>query len=182
MSAMKTHRSAVVLIPPLEVWAPIQDIRRRYDRQFRRWMPHVTLLYPFRPPEQFEEAVQHLTQVSLCMPPFELELATFQHFEHNLGSFTMWLAPQPPEPLMELQTRLLGAFPDCNDVSLHTGGFLPHLSVGQARTRDELMHRLALLQAGFRPIRFTAAEIALIHRGPGHQERFEVERLVPFRA
>ena len=39
----KTHQSAVVLIPPREVWAPIQAIRREHDRHLRRWMPHVTL-------------------------------------------------------------------------------------------------------------------------------------------
>ena len=44
-----THESAIVLIPPQEVWEPIQAIRRVHDRQVRRWMPHVTLLYPFLP-------------------------------------------------------------------------------------------------------------------------------------
>jgi len=177
---MKTHRSAVVLIPPLEVWPTIQGIRRRYDRQFRRWMPHVTLLYPFRPFEEFEEAAERLSKALLGVEPFELELATFHHFEHNTRTFTLWLAPQPAEPLVDLQARLVREFPDCNEVNLHSTGFLPHLSVGQARTREELEVRLALLQTRFRPIRFVATEIALIHRGPGHRDRFEVESLIPF--
>src|SRR5262249_27220192 len=44
-----THTTAVVVIPPADAWPPIQALRERYDRQFRRWMPHITLLYPFRP-------------------------------------------------------------------------------------------------------------------------------------
>ncbi|MBI5480461.1 MAG: 2'-5' RNA ligase family protein [Deltaproteobacteria bacterium] len=46
---MKTHHTAVVIIPPGEIWGPIQAIRQRHDQQFHRWMPHITPLYPFRP-------------------------------------------------------------------------------------------------------------------------------------
>ena len=53
--SQKTHTTAAVLIPPEDVWGPIQAIRREHDRQFRRWMPHITLLYPFRPREQFPQ-------------------------------------------------------------------------------------------------------------------------------
>ena len=44
----KTHTTAVVLIPPESVQPPIQAIRSVHDRNFLRWMPHITLLYPFR--------------------------------------------------------------------------------------------------------------------------------------
>ena len=47
MTTNKTHTTAVVLIPPEEVWEPIQALRRAHDRNFDRWMPHITLLYPF---------------------------------------------------------------------------------------------------------------------------------------
>jgi 2'-5' RNA ligase superfamily len=53
----KTHQTAVVLIPPEAVWPPIQALRQQYDRHVRRWMPHITLLYPFRPREEFERIV-----------------------------------------------------------------------------------------------------------------------------
>jgi hypothetical protein len=58
----KTHQTAVAVVPPQEVWGPIQAIRERHDRQFRRWMPHVNLLYPFYPPERFEEALPRLIE------------------------------------------------------------------------------------------------------------------------
>lgn len=38
----KTHRTAVVAMPPPEVWEPIQAIRRQHDRNVQRWMPHIT--------------------------------------------------------------------------------------------------------------------------------------------
>ena len=58
---MKTHKSAVVIIPPEEIWEPIQKIRRLYDRQCHRWMPHITLIYPFRPRSELERAVAVLS-------------------------------------------------------------------------------------------------------------------------
>ncbi|MGA1195514.1 MAG: 2'-5' RNA ligase family protein, partial [Candidatus Latescibacterota bacterium] len=45
----KVHQSAVVLSPPQSEWDQIQAIRKKYDRNVRRWMPHITLLYPFYP-------------------------------------------------------------------------------------------------------------------------------------
>ena len=48
---VKTHHTAVVAMPPPEVWEPIQAIRRQHDRNVHRWMPHITLLYPFMPHE-----------------------------------------------------------------------------------------------------------------------------------
>jgi poly(A) polymerase len=33
----------VVIIPPQDVWPPIQRIRQQHDRKIRGWMPHITI-------------------------------------------------------------------------------------------------------------------------------------------
>ncbi len=91
----------------------------------------------------------------------------------------MWLAPEPPEPIIELQSVLLASSPDCNDVNLHAGGFRPHLSVGQARSPSELEERLDRIRTRFDPIHILAEEIAMIRRA-GKDDPFEVDRLIPF--
>ena len=53
---VKTPHTAVVLIPPESLWESIQAIRRVYDLHIFRWMPHVTLLFPFIPAERFAQA------------------------------------------------------------------------------------------------------------------------------
>ena len=93
---VKTHKTAVVLIPPDECWEPIQRIRWKHDCHVNRWMPHVTLLYPFRPPNQFDTVQGSLGEACRPMQPFEVLLTAFNHFHHGRNRYTLWLAPEPP--------------------------------------------------------------------------------------
>ena len=173
----KTHTTAVVLIPPDEVWEPIQAIRRRHDRQVRRWMPHVTLLYPFRPREEFQEAEREFQAALRGVAPFELSLARFHWFSHGGSSYTLWLATEPTPPLLNLHRVLLEAAPECDDTARHRQGFQPHLSVGQFRgPRETLGRLLESLQESWRPLRFTARHVSLIWRGMPPDDVFRVDR------
>ena len=126
---VKTHRTAVVAIPPPEVWEPIQAIRRQHDRNVHRWMPHITLLYPFMPREQFGEALPRLLEVSRQSAAFQVTLATFQAFTHAFGKATIWLTPEPRH-----------AFVTCRES--YKPSFLPMMS-SRASPRD-LLHISAL--------------------------------------
>lgn len=177
---MKTFHTAVVVIPPEELWEPIQRIRRRFDRHVTRWMPHVTLVYPFRPREAFDEAERQLRAAVAGIGPFETTLAEFRHFVHNPESHTMWLHPDPAEPYVRLHAALVAAFPDCDDSSKYENGFTPHLSVGQARLPQDLDERLRVVRAGWASDSFEVRELALVAReGEGE---FKVERRVPLGA
>ena len=76
----KTYTTAVVLIPPAELWEPIQVIRRLHDRHFQRWMPHITLLYPFRAREEFAALAEHFSVVCRAIEPFRIELEEMRFF------------------------------------------------------------------------------------------------------
>lgn len=172
MTTVKTHLSAIVAIPPAERWDAIQTIRQRWDRHVKDWMPHITLIYPFRPRSEFDAAAHRLAD--LGVPRFEARLATFRIFRHTSMSHTMWLDPEPKEPWVRLQAAIQERFPDCSDVQRYDGGFRPHLSVGQTRfpgpERD--------LQAAWRPFSFEVREIALIARADDRTP-FEVVRTIP---
>ncbi len=60
----KVYTSAVVIIPPKNIWPPIQEIRKEYDRQINRWMPHVNLLYPFRHISEYSKLEKKFSEVS----------------------------------------------------------------------------------------------------------------------
>jgi 2'-5' RNA ligase len=173
----KTHHSAVAVVPPEEVWGPIQAIRRRYDRQIHRWMPHVNLLYPFVPRSAFAAAAQRLMEAYGSFEPFTVTLADFRSFRHGSGRCTLWLAPEPAEGLRRLQAALQAAFPDCDDLSRFPAGFTPHLSVGQFASAAECETVRGQLQADWMPLTFTLTEVDLLARG--EDGPFVIDRRVP---
>jgi 2'-5' RNA ligase len=140
-------------------------------------MPHITLVYPFRPRREFDALADRFAQNASHILPFEVELATLRWFRHR-SSYTIWLAPEPREALVRLQTALSLAVPDCDEVRRHAGGFTPHLSVGQVRGQGALSELLAELQAGWTPIRFQASDISLIWRNDPPDDAFRVGQSV----
>lgn len=172
-----THHSAVVLIPPRETWEPIQVIRSKHDRQFRRWMPHLTLLYPFLPREAFPEAMPLLERACAGIAPFKVTLREFRGFRHRGRRCTLWLAPEPVDPLLGLFAALARAFPEA--ASSPKLPFEPHLSVGQTG-RGELEALRGELQAAWQPITFEAVAASLIWRHDPPDDAFRVEHEFPF--
>jgi len=167
---MKTPHTAVVLIPPPELWDPIQAIRRVHDKHIERWMPHITLLFPFHPADLFAGAEPEIEAAVRGLEPFRVRLARFQYFA---GPKTAWLEPEPGDAVRRVQSALQARFPDCDDVARFPGGFRPHLSVGQG-TPD----LAAKLQAAWTPLEFDAREVALIRRD-GPDDPFRVHRAFP---
>lgn len=174
----KTHQTAVVVVPPESCWEPIQIIRREHDRQVRRWMPHITLLYPFRPRSQFDVVAGQLRAACAVIEPFEVRLAEFREFRHGRDSYTLWLTPEPREALVRLQAALQSAVPDCDDTARHAEGFTPHLSVGQVRGHEPLARLKSELQEHWSPLAFAVNEVNLIWRNPPPDDVFRVDRAV----
>jgi 2'-5' RNA ligase len=173
----KTHHTAVAVVPPEGIWEPIQAIRRRHDRQIHRWMPHINLLYPFRPRTQFAEITPTLVAACATAQPFGITLGEFRFFRHGSGRCTLWLVPEPAEPLRHLQAALQSAFSDCDELSQFPAGFTPHLSVGQFASLRECERMREQLQATWKPITFTLAEVCLLAREG--ESPFVVERTTP---
>jgi hypothetical protein len=73
-AAQKVHKSAVCLIPPYHLIAPIQRIRCFQDKSFVRWPPHINLLYPFWEDtgSSLETAAGRIAQVVKEVAPFKV--------------------------------------------------------------------------------------------------------------
>ena len=175
----KLPLTAVILIPPQEIWEPIQAIRRDHDPQLIRWMPHITLLYPFVPEDQFDEAAERLRPAAASIPSFEVTLQGFGHFAREAGSATVWVTPQPAALVSALQAALQSAMPWCDDASRYPDGFTPHLSVGRFRSRGDAVRMTIRLDAAWQPLRFIAREVALIARSGAPRDPFTVRTTLP---
>jgi 2'-5' RNA ligase len=89
----KVVTSSIVIVPPENLCGQIQDIRRLYDKSFERWMPHINLLYPFVPKNQFASVVGKIQTILKEIKPFKVRLDQFTHFEHR-ASTTVFLDPK----------------------------------------------------------------------------------------
>lgn len=170
----KVPFTAAVLIPPEGLWGPIQRIRRAHDPRVDRWMPHVTLLYPFVPAAALAQAAAELSGPCAAALPFHVRLAEFAWFAHGSAWATMWLHPDPPGPLVRLQSRLWECFPWCDDAGRFANGFTPHLSVGRWSVR-EVSGAAAQLQRSWEPLDWPVDRVCLIARPPTGEGAFTVQ-------
>ena len=171
------HKTAAVIIPPEDAWGPIQAIRQKHDSKIDRWMPHVTLIYPFLPRSRFGQSKRQLISACKSVRPFDIELATFEHFGRGKGYYTLWLAPEPAEPILDLHAALCPiVYEDACDLDHAIWHFKPHLSVGQVRGTANMVELLQELQAGWSPIRFRVDSVQLIWRNDPPDDTFRVEQ------
>jgi 2'-5' RNA ligase/uncharacterized protein (UPF0248 family) len=178
LDARPVHRSALAVIPPPEVWPPIEAIRRAHDKHVERWMPHINLLYGFLPEASFAEARGVIAEALRGVAPFEITLDEVRSFHHR-ESRTVWLRPlsEPQNALEALQAKLEALFPQCREQSaVSVSGFTPHLSIAQIHGSDDAE---ALLSEWRRilPIRFPVRGVTLISRRA--DEPFAVRHVIP---
>ena len=174
----KVHSTAVVIIPPKKIWGPIQVIRKKYDRHIHRWMPHITLLYPFRPLSEFNKLEPSFSTICNNTELFEITFNNFNYFNHGKQKYTLWLAPEPENLVKSLQYKLLEIVSDCNDVNLYRKGFKPHLSIGQIKGKDNLETLLKNLQTNWTPLKFKTTSIYFIAREKAKLSEFRIIKVL----
>lgn len=137
------------------------------------------MLYPFRPKEEFTALAESFREMCRSIEPFEIEFHRFRYFHHGRGQYTLWLAPEPAEAVIALQTALWQVAPDCDDTRRFPNGFTPHLSVGQVQGKAQMEKLREQLQARWQPLSFTAKETSVIWRNRPPDDIFRVGQTVP---
>jgi 2'-5' RNA ligase len=154
-------RETAILIEVPEAEPYVASWRARFDPVAARGIPaHVTVLFPFVPPNRVDDAViAQLREVALSRPAFEFRLAMLDEFPG-----VVWLRPDPDEPFRALTRAVWAAFPSFPP---YRGAFpdsQPHLTVAVAETptaqaalRGELTEELA----GQLPVDCVASSISV---------------------
>lgn len=133
----------IVRVPEAEPF--VEHLRERFDPSARRGMPaHITLLYPFMPPERITgDVIEQVHAVAMAASSFTFRLTRIEHFPKVL-----YLAPEPAAPFVELTMRLAQRFPEFPPYSKQNKAIVPHLSVvrggesGQREAETELLTTL----------------------------------------
>lgn len=128
MDAKTATESAVIIAFPAAE-PVVQEFRNQMDPSAAWGVPaHVTVLYPFVPPEELTPAVMsEVEAIARATRRFEVRFAHTGWF----GEQVLWLAPEPEVHLRVLTARLSDVFPN----HLPYGGTIdtpiPHLTIAE---------------------------------------------------
>jgi 2'-5' RNA ligase len=117
-----------ILVPVPEAESVVGPLRARLDRA-AGWgvPPHVTVLYPFVPPQEISTAViEAAARAVASVPAFSCEFARTCWF----GEDVVWLAPDPVAAFRELTSAVHAAFPRFPPYSGEYADVTPHLTIG----------------------------------------------------
>jgi len=124
---VKPAESAII-VPVLPAEHAVAAWRARLDPADDWGVPaHVTVLYPFLPPERLDEsALERLAAAVRTVPQFEFALTRVEWF----GDSVVWLSPEPDHPFRALTAVVWQQFPEAPPYAgVHLEN-VPHLTVG----------------------------------------------------
>jgi 2'-5' RNA ligase len=158
-----------ILVPEAE--GLVQSFRDRYDPATKAGMPaHITLLYPFKPPNEIDGLV--LNTLSHCF-------SHFQQFKYSLMTInqfpgeTLFLVPEPEDPFRELTLGIWGCYPETPPYRGRYSTVIPHLTVARLIGEHELgavAREFEQAAHGCLPIQGQAAEVTLMDSKSGRWE------------
>jgi 2'-5' RNA ligase len=130
---MPIESALVVLIPEAEDL--IGTFRKRYEPPAASSIPaHVTILYPFKSPEQLtSELVTTLRELFSKQAGFTTSFLEVQRFPDML-----YLAPEPAEPFRQLTEMIVKHFPDTPPYGGAFPEIIPHLTIVQFNDPQQL--------------------------------------------
>jgi 2'-5' RNA ligase len=150
----------------------IARYRERFDPPARRNVPaHVTVLYPFMPPDQITAAViDELAAITRGVRCFEFRLGETRRFPSSL-----YLAPQPDLSFAALTDAVHRAFPDYPPFEGKFPTVVPHVTVAHGDEAQlceiDVELRIALASGGI--IRARCNEMVLIENSTGRWEQMQ---------
>jgi 2'-5' RNA ligase len=173
---MPKESALVVLIPEAEQL--VEEFRKRFDPSAAIGVPaHVTILYPFKHPDELTSAVSEILHNILKKEPaFNVSFRELRRFPDAL-----YLAPHPAAPFLRLIEVICKHFPDTPPYGGEFADAIPHLTVaqaGDAEQLDAIAAEFNQVAKGRLPIRASVEDVALIENSEDRwkvRERFSLK-------
>jgi 2'-5' RNA ligase len=126
-SALLSSESCI-LVPVPEAEPAVGRHRAQLDRAAAWGVPaHVTVLYPFVPPDTITGTVIEKARAAVAqVPAFDCEFRRSAWF----GDDVVWLAPEPAAPFRALTSAVHAAFPLYPPFGGVYADVVPHLTIG----------------------------------------------------
>ena len=159
----------VILVPEAEVF--VERTRQRYDPSAAIGMPaHITINYPYLPGERvYAETIDQLRVLFSRFPPLRFKLAEARRFFD-----TVYLAPEPAGPMMDLIRAVAVRYPQSPPYGGMFAEVVPHLSLAQSENEAELelvLREFAPGSEGKLPIEATADGVWLMDNQNGRWQK-----------
>lgn len=175
-SAAPAEQSALLLFAPAAEPA-VGEHRARLDPAARVGIPaHLTVLFPFLPPELIDGTVlAALRRLFAGVPSFAFTLDRVDWF----GDDIVWLGPSDDRPFRSLTALVFASYPSCPPFGGRHADVIPHLTIGHKADLADLRAAAAAVRPHL-PVTGTATEIALT-AGPGPETAAGVHRPATWR-
>lgn len=153
------------LLHVLDIVIGVQQVRTELkDKGYYRWPPHINLMYPFLPPQNFDAIVPSMTNALQSVCPFEVSLERFGTFG-GAKTGVCWLDPTPHHPIKNIQCLLESAIDEFEGSSKKGGKpFVPHMTVSHLESITEANLTAAMAQQTWEPVSFTVKEVYILER------------------
>jgi 2'-5' RNA ligase len=116
---------SAIIMPIAEVEPFVSSLRLQYDRSAALGVPaHITLLFPFYPPQKAEGQLEKLHEFFNSIPSFEFYFVEVRRFPR-----AAYLHPDQPERFIKIINRLVQKWPDCKPYGGAFPDIVPHLTV-----------------------------------------------------
>jgi 2'-5' RNA ligase len=173
MTNVTTTQTALCLIPPENVWEQIQSIRSIHDKAYPRWMPHINLIYPFTPEENFHNIKSNLESILNRKKPFQIQFdqSSLDYFKQRGDECTYHLRPKNSTEIVELQKLIHNQL---SNLIRNKRTFQAHLTLGQTTT-SKISDVLMDIKAKWKTIEFTVDRVFMISRENHPENLFTIK-------
>ena len=151
------YTTAVVIIAPHRVQAFAVPLMRQYCFESMLRVPaHITVLFPFVPLDDLDDACWTLRDICAELPPFDVTLDGYGHFPT-----TVYLKPRDPEPIKASFHAIHAQFPNYLPYrgAFSSDDITPHMTVGEFRSEAD---RERAILPTYEPITFAVRRFHLI--------------------
>jgi len=163
------YDTALCLVPPQELWGPVERLRALYDKSYEKWPPHVNLVYPFVRVQDLPDAAERIVSIlrekgaatdeSHCL---NISLTSSGRFTRK-QSYTIYRHDTDEKHRTALGNLRAATLQQLGQRA--TGRFNMHMSIAQSESADTdldkfIERKVSLLP----PLEWTATSLVILVR------------------